>query len=398
MKKERKIMNTLRIHKPSFDTLADSSADREDPLFKKAAKDQESTMATVLMTRLHDTKLQDKFHRLMVLAEDEKVLSTYPLNRKITLVGRSRRNHVQIKDPLVSVKHLTVSVANSACVVNDLDSSNGTFINGERLTGVCILNDGDEIMIGKTVLRFASRQSNTYIPPDQVQRMSFFNKRFCVPVAAAFCLAVAAAFVFQGIARDRDGYTSKALASIEKAPVASRPSSGKGAAASQLPVAAGGAKDLDHSVQPPQTSLLPQALTEYAAGRLDSAERTLSLLSTAREQTSEAFQAKQMLAMLSTVRNLHAQALKAQEQKKFAKALDCWDRLLAMDMELIGDRPSFLAVQAEQHVQSLSYVYALDAFRHKNHEKARQLCQVILKIDPKNQQALALLAKIDSKA
>jgi pSer/pThr/pTyr-binding forkhead associated (FHA) protein len=391
-------MNTLRIHKPSFDTLADTSGDREDTISKKTAKDQESTMATVLMTRLHDPKLQDKFHRLMVLADDEKVLSTFPLNRKITLVGRSRRNHVQIKDPLVSVKHLTVSVANNACVVNDMDSSNGTFINGERLTGVRILNDGDEIMIGKTMLRFASRQSKEHMPPEQVKRMPFFNKRFYIPVAAGFCLAVAAAFVFQGIARDRDGYVAKALASIEKAPVKSRPSSGKGAAASQLAVAAGGAKELNHSVQPSQRTLLQQALAEYAAGRLDSAIQTLRILSAAREQTSEAFQAKQMLAILSTVQKLHTQALKAQEQKKFAKALDCWDRLLAMDMELIGDRPSFLAVQAEEHVQSLSYVYALDAFRHKNHEKARQLCQVILKIDPKNQQALALLAKIDSKA
>jgi FHA domain/Fis1 C-terminal tetratricopeptide repeat len=391
-------MKTMRIHKPGHDTPADTSADRGDAFARKTAKNQETTMATVLMTRLHDTKLQDKFHRLMVLAEDERVVSTYPLNRKITLVGRSRRNHVHIKDPLVSIKHLTVSVANNACAINDLDSSNGTFINGERLNGVRILNDGDEIMIGKTVLRFAGRQSNAHLPPDQVHRMPFFNKKLCPPVAAAVCLAVAAAFVFQGLARDRDGFAAKALASVEKVSDASRPSSGKGAAASQLPVAAGGAADLDQSAQPTQTAHLQQALAEYAAGRLDSAMQTLSILSAAREQTSEAFQAKQILAMLDTARELHTQALQAQKQKKYAKALDCWDRLLALDMELIGDRPSFLAVQAEQHVQSLSYEYALDAFRQKNHEKARQLCQVILKIDPKNQQALALLTKIDSKA
>ena len=67
-------------------------------------------------------------------------------------------------------------------------------------------------------------------------------------------------------------------------------------------------------------------------------------------------------------------------------------------MELIGDRPSYFAIQAEQRVQALSYEFALDAFRNKNNAKARQLCQVILQIDPRNQQALALLAKIDSKA
>jgi tetratricopeptide (TPR) repeat protein len=260
------------------------------------------------------------------------------------------------------------------------------------------LNDGDEIMIGKTILRFASRQSSANLPPDQVHRIPFLKSKFCIPVAAVFCLAVAAAFVFQGIPRDLDRFAAKALAAVTDSPDSSRPSAGKGAATAQLPIAAGSARDLDHSEQPTQTSYIQQALAEYAAGRLDSAMQTLNSLSTAKEQTSEAFQAQQMLAMINTVQKLHSQALEAQGQKEFAKALDCWDRLLAMDMELIGNRPSFLAVQAEQHVQSLSYDYALDALRQKNHQKARQLCQAILKIDPKNQQALALLAKIDSKA
>jgi pSer/pThr/pTyr-binding forkhead associated (FHA) protein len=391
-------MDTLRIHKPGFGTLTDMSVDRKITLSNGVAKGQEATMATVMMTRLHDTGVQDKFHRLMVLTEDEKVVSTYPLSRKITLVGRSRSNHIQIKDPLVSVKHLTISVANNACVVNDLDSSNGTFINGERLTGIRILNDGDEIMIGKTALRFAARRSSAPAPPDQVRQTAFFKKRVYLPITALFCLSVGVAFVFQGIPRDLNRFAANMLASFEKSQESSPPSSGEGTAMPQLPVGAGGASDLQNSARPAQTSCIPQALSDYAAGRLASARQTLSSLFLAKEQTSEAFQAKKIIALLDTVYKLHNQALQAEQQKKFSEALECWDRLLAMDMELIGDRPSFFAAQAEQRVQSLSYSYALDAYRQKNSAKARQLCQVILKIDPKNQQALALLAKIDSKA
>jgi hypothetical protein len=391
-------MNTLRIIQPGLGTLTDINADCENIHPKKAAKDHEATMATVLMTRLYDTRMQDKFHRLMVLDENEKVLSTYPLNRKVTLIGRSRRSHVQLKDTLVSVKHLTVSVGNNACVVNDLGSSNGTFVNGERLDGVRVLNDGDEIMLGKTTLRFAARRTDAGAPPEKAPGMAFFKKKFCLPTAAVFCLAVAAAFVFQGIPRNPARLAASALASFEKLSDSSRPASGKGAATTQLPVAAGGAGDLEHQTRPAQTPHIQQALVDYAAGRIDIAAQNLQILSAAREQTSEAFQAKQILAMFNTLRKLHTQALQAQEQKKFARAIECWDGLMALDMELIGDRPSFFAAQAEQRVQTLSYEYALDAFRQKNNEKARQLCQVILQIDPKNKEALALLAKIDSKA
>jgi hypothetical protein len=393
-------MNTLRMIKPGLDTATDMNAGCENTLAIEAPKDSEATMATVLMTRLHDTKVQDRFHRLMVLDDDEQVVSTYPLNSKVTLVGRSRRCQVQLKDALVSVKHLTVSVANDACVVDDLGSSNGTFVNGDRLTGVRVLKDGDEIMLGKTILRFAARRTDADAPPktEKVKRPAFFDKKFYLPTAAAMIMAVAIAFVAQNIPREPARLMANTLDSSEKSSETSRTADGAGAATPQLPVAAGGADDLDHQNRPVQTPFIRQALNDYAAGHLEAAIQNLQAVSAARALTSEAFQAKQILAMLQAVDKLHTRAQLAQKQKQFAQAIESWDSLLALDMELIGDRPSFFAIEAEHQVQALSYEFALDAFRQKNNEKARQLCQVILQIDPRNEQALALLAKIDSKA
>ena len=391
-------MNTMRMIKPGLDTLTEANAGCETTFAKKTSKDLEATMATVLMTRLHDTKVQDRFNRLLVLDENEKVASTYPLNRKVTLVGRSRRCHVQLNDALVSVKHLSVSVANNACVVDDLGSSNGTFVNGERLSGVRVLNDDDEIMLGKTILRFAARRNDTAASSDKPARMVFFKKRFCIPTAALFCLAMAAALVLHGIHGDPDRLVADARASYEKPSPASRTTPGHGAATLQSPLAAGGADELDHQTRPAQTPRIRQAVNDYAAGRLETAIQSLQAVCTARALTSEAFQAKQILTMLETVQKLHTRALQAQEQNKFTEAIKAWDALLALDVELVGDTPSFFAAQAERRVQALTYKYALDAFQRKNTEKARQLCQVILQIDPKNQQALALMAKIDSKA
>jgi hypothetical protein len=208
-------MYTLRNFKPSFGTLVDKSADSENAIPLGTVKDPEVTLATVMLTRIHDPRVQIKFHRLMLMAGDNKVVSTHPLNRKISHVGRSRRNHVQIKDPLVSVKHLTISVSGNTCVVNDLDSSNGTFINGERLAGCQVLNDGDEIMLGKTVLRFAARQANAPTLADQARRKPLLKKKFYLPAAAVLCLAIAAPIVFWSTPISSGLFAVKALSPAE---------------------------------------------------------------------------------------------------------------------------------------------------------------------------------------
>lgn len=386
-------MSIATISKPSLGPATKPRPGVIGQRIAAAAANQDSTMATVFMTRLPESRLQNQFHRLMVLGKNRKVLHTYPLNQRINSLGRSRHNHVRIDDTLVSAKHLTITNANNVCVVNDLDSSNGTFINGQRLSGFQVLKDGDEIMVGKTVLQFAARWQEDPEPTDAARRRSFVNKRWFIATAALCCLAMAAIFAFQVGPGGPRRFTPKTFAPLKMIPQASQPVSAH-PAASPLPVAAADEVALQHSVQDRQRAYIQQALADYAAGRLDSARETLKTLAAPGPPTPAAAQARQMLFMLDAIQQIHTQALQAQAQKKFTRALEYWDRLFAFDSDLIGDRPSYFAIQAEQRVQSLSYDYALDALRQKNHQKARQLCQVILQIDPQNKQALALLSKI----
>jgi predicted component of type VI protein secretion system len=389
-------MSIATISKPSLSPAAKPRPGLRSHRFTSAAANQEDTMATMFMTRLHDARLQHQFHRLIVLGKNRKVSHTYPLNRQITSVGRSRHNQVRIDDALVSAKHLTISIANNASVVNDLDSSNGTFINGQRLSGFQVLNDGDEIMIGKTIMQFAVRRQEAPGQADTARRQLFVNKRWFAAAAVMVCLTLAAAFVFQANPWNPQRLTAKALAPLEKTPPATQPTVAQPAARLQSPVTEASAANSPHVAQDWQSTYIQRALANYAAGKIGSARETLKILVTPGPQTPAAAQARQMLPMLDEIQQFHAQALKAQVQKKFTRALEYWDRLLALDSQLIGDRPSYFAIQAEQRVQRVSYDYALKALRQKNHKKARQLCQVILQINPQNKQALALLSKIES--
>jgi pSer/pThr/pTyr-binding forkhead associated (FHA) protein len=65
-----------------------------------------------------------------------------------TLVGRDASCQVRLADPRVSRRHLRIRVAEDRATVEDLGSSNGTTINGERLTAVCPLRRGDALQLG----------------------------------------------------------------------------------------------------------------------------------------------------------------------------------------------------------------------------------------------------------
>src|SRR5437763_1644503 len=70
------------------------------------------------------------------------------------LVGRSKdaRFRLALKDPFFSRIHFLVELNPPRCRLLDLHSTNGTFVNGERVDSA-ELNDGDEIRAGQTVLR-----------------------------------------------------------------------------------------------------------------------------------------------------------------------------------------------------------------------------------------------------
>lgn len=71
-----------------------------------------------------------------------------------TLIGRSADCHVTIEDPLVSRNHARIRIARDLAVVEDLDSRNGTFVNGRAVEGLVGLEDGDRVRIGTLELVF----------------------------------------------------------------------------------------------------------------------------------------------------------------------------------------------------------------------------------------------------
>ena len=77
------------------------------------------------------------------------------LNREQLTLGREDVCDIVIPVRQISRQHLRFRILGGSCLVEDMNSKNGTWVNGYRLLGVRELEDGDEIRIAKDIrLRF----------------------------------------------------------------------------------------------------------------------------------------------------------------------------------------------------------------------------------------------------
>jgi predicted component of type VI protein secretion system len=75
----------------------------------------------------------------------------YDLTRDTITIGRDITNDIVINDPEVSRHHLRLLFSANGYTIEDLRSTNGTFINRQRITSPYQLSNGDLIGLGETV-------------------------------------------------------------------------------------------------------------------------------------------------------------------------------------------------------------------------------------------------------
>ena len=73
------------------------------------------------------------------------------VNRNLT-IGRVAGNDIVIPDSAVSRQHARIQAMGNGMSVVDLGSLNGVFLNGERISDEQVLQDGDLVRIGRTLI------------------------------------------------------------------------------------------------------------------------------------------------------------------------------------------------------------------------------------------------------
>ncbi|MCI0616043.1 FHA domain-containing protein, partial [bacterium] len=89
----------------------------------------------------------------LVLNPGQMNEQVFDLKKGPTTVGRAKENDIVILDASLSRMHARVDVNGDRIVLSDLQSSNGTFVNGDRIAH-CVLKHGDTVMCGDVALQF----------------------------------------------------------------------------------------------------------------------------------------------------------------------------------------------------------------------------------------------------
>ena len=90
----------------------------------------------------------------LILNRDGVDLVTYELVGGVITIGRAPLNHIVIDNPAVSAQHAILMRVADSYRLKDLNSTNGTQINGVSITDT-ELKDGDKIRFGSVVAVFA---------------------------------------------------------------------------------------------------------------------------------------------------------------------------------------------------------------------------------------------------
>jgi hypothetical protein len=93
--------------------------------------------------------------RLVVLASplgEPQPGASYPLDA-VTTLGRDVNNAIVLDDPFASAEHAVLTFRGRSWFVEDLSSTNGTFVNGILVDGVGPIGFGDELQVGEIRFR-----------------------------------------------------------------------------------------------------------------------------------------------------------------------------------------------------------------------------------------------------
>ena len=91
--------------------------------------------------------------KLIVYSMDRRKVAEYTLDDSVFLIGRGKSNDLTITDPLVSTHHCKISPTMLEPLLEDMNSTNGTYVNFKRIKNHS-LKDQDIIMFKNYLIKF----------------------------------------------------------------------------------------------------------------------------------------------------------------------------------------------------------------------------------------------------
>lgn len=115
---------------------------------------------------------------------------SFPLPPGATVIGRGDHCDIDLDDEAISAEHLEVSRRGPSLMADDLDSRNGTLLNGEPLVSRRRLRDGDVLQAGEVRIEVAlppqQRHRATAVAPGEAVKLTEDERELAVALVAEY--------------------------------------------------------------------------------------------------------------------------------------------------------------------------------------------------------------------
>ena len=92
---------------------------------------------------------------ILVVFSSDFIGKAFVIDKADMIIGRSERADIVLSAPMISKEHCKITVdENLKFHIEDLHSTNATYLNGKIIKKNTPLNYGDKILVGETILRF----------------------------------------------------------------------------------------------------------------------------------------------------------------------------------------------------------------------------------------------------
>ena len=166
----------------------------------------------------------------MIVSIDGVVIKEVQLTKERTMLGRRPYNDIVIDNLAVSGEHAVMHMTEHEVEVEDLGSTNGTYVNGKAIKRQ-VLRNGDTIEVGKYKIRFLQEEEDGgyektmifkpgMVPPPLAPRPAAATAPAAAPATASAAPLSAVIRVLSGAAAGREVALTKVVTTIGKPGVA----------------------------------------------------------------------------------------------------------------------------------------------------------------------------------
>lgn len=105
-----------------------------------------------IITNIEGLNLEDEKKPYLTVIKGSRLGEIFSVHKPETTVGRSPECDLWIEDSTISRQHFLLTLKNEKVIIQDLNSTNGTYLNGSRIYSEQPLRDGDKIQISQSTI------------------------------------------------------------------------------------------------------------------------------------------------------------------------------------------------------------------------------------------------------